>query len=102
MGRSGGDLGNAVGRGGKKILPPSAEHLGVKKTRWPRMLVNLIFKQNFDVLHMRGAELQHISIFSFKSFRFRYFEVFFATGTKTVDFTYNFFLLTPLSLICSN
>ena len=31
VGRSGGDLGNAVGRWGKKILPPSAEHLGVKK-----------------------------------------------------------------------
>ena len=35
---AGGDLGNVVGRGGKKILPPSAEHLGVKKTRWTRML----------------------------------------------------------------
>ena len=34
---AGGDLGNAVGRGGKKILPPGSEHLGVKKTRWPRM-----------------------------------------------------------------
>ena len=38
VGRSGGDLGNVVGRGGKKILPPSAEHLGVKKTRWTRMV----------------------------------------------------------------
>ena len=45
VGRSGGDLGNVVGRGGKKILPPSAEHLGVKKPRWTRMGPIIICKQ---------------------------------------------------------
>ena len=54
VGRSRGDLGNAVGRGGKKISPPSAEDLGVKKTCWTRMHVNIcsgIFKPSSSQNH---------------------------------------------------